>query len=139
MTVIDQPSDGIVLDAKRPMDVPDLYILEHAATLIVPTFDGPRFLVPERVLEVDSTVDPALLVPVTEAWLDPRPTRIPELPVSLRTVACHGAQRKKQYIRRQSPKIRLSLLVVLFVAIYILFSNIVSYQHSPLNYFLSVV
>lgn len=59
--------------------------------------------------------------------------------MSLRTVACHGAQQKKLYARRRSPKARLSLLVVLFAAIDVMFSRIVSYERTPLNYFLSVV
>jgi hypothetical protein len=98
-----------------------------------------KLLLARPVPELASMIDSALSIPEGAAWLDSWEPVAPELPVSLRTVASHGVQRNRRYVRRKSPKIRLSLLLILFIVIYVLFSRIASYERSPLNYFLSVV
>ena len=62
-----------------------------------------------------------------------------ELPASLRTVPSHGEQIKRRFERRQSPKIRLVLLVVLFAGVLFVLTRVAATRQTPLNYFLSVM
>ena len=119
--VVGVSESGFVSDFVEPIGVPELDPLDPDRLEGATAYSGAR-LVPD-VIGWKEEWDPAALV----------------LPAALRTVPCHGAELKKRFVRRQSPKIRLGLLAAFFIAIYAVFSMIVSYQHTPLNYFLSVV
>lgn len=69
----------------------------------------------------------------------PRDLTSVRLPPSLRTVPSHGVQVKRRYERRQTPKIRFRVLVLLFSAVFLALTRIASTRQTPLNYFLSVV
>jgi hypothetical protein len=62
-----------------------------------------------------------------------------DLPAALRTVSCHGEQLRRRYMRRRTPKVRISFFAVMFVVVYYVFTQLASYRQTPLNYFLSVV
>jgi hypothetical protein len=103
-----------------------------------------NLLKPMNVPEIDelgvvAVLSQPRLGPDTFEWKSEWNPQTVVLPAALRGVPSHGAQRKRRFAERQSPKVRLGLLAVLFVTIYILFSRIVSYRQDPLNYFLSVV
>ena len=61
------------------------------------------------------------------------------LPPSLTSVPTHNAQLIRRIHRRRAPKVRLTLLVSLVVAISITFAVIAVPRQTPLNWFLSIV
>lgn len=79
-------------------------------------------------------VTPALRVVVRVT-----PTLRVVVPPALRVVPSHSPELVRRFLRRQSPKVRLSLLVGLVAVVLVTFTRIAAPRQTPLNYYLSVL
>ena len=93
----------------------------------------PLFLVPSHPTAAPDAPAPDAAAPAGHAALG-------ALPTVLRRVTSHHAKIERRFDRRRAPRVRFSLLALLFATIAAVLARLTTAQHhTPLNYYLSVV
>jgi beta-1,4-mannosyltransferase len=91
-----------------------------------------------------STAGSATALPRWDSWINAGSTSasgpaVFRMPQALRVVPSHSPDVLRRFVRRQSPKLRLSVLLGLVLIVTVTFTRINAPRRTPLNYFLSVV